>query len=121
MQNIFMKKFYSPLSKQENFNKLRHAVFFKKKFLNINFLKNLNTDISDNFLYFLWLIINSFQDSFGKMTAQQIKTFPIFKKVIDKELLCQALKCYQVIIIQTIGLHMIETKWTVPKQTGGHF
>ena len=41
MQNIFMKKFYSSLPKQENCNKLRHAVFFKKKFLNINFLKKL--------------------------------------------------------------------------------
>ena len=36
-----MKKFYSPLPKQENFNKLRHAVFFKKKFLNINLKKKL--------------------------------------------------------------------------------
>ena len=77
MQNIFMKKFYSSLPKQENFKKLRHAVFFKKKILNINFFKTLNTDISDNFLYFVWLIINLFQDLFGKMTAQQIKTFSI--------------------------------------------
>lgn len=41
MQNIFMKKFYSSLPKWENFNKLRHAVFFKKKILNINFFKQL--------------------------------------------------------------------------------
>lgn len=41
MQNIFMKKFYSSLPKQENFNKLRHAVFFKKKIFKINFFKKL--------------------------------------------------------------------------------